>query len=391
MVHKTALMITCLIFKKSAAFLSNPSIHLFKRATFPVYLQNTLDDHINRWCNQPRDVFRSQFQIQKLSLFSSYSSSLGNSDGTTTSSAYALDPYSKKAQQITTCLGLTPTQHSQLVNLAELVVDWNDRINLISRKDCNAAVVFGRHILPSIALKTLLEPDDKSTVDDNDNHESIRKIVDIGTGGGFPGLPLAVVFPQHEFMLVDSVGKKIKVVEAMAEELGLGNVQTHNGRAEEIEIASDDEKFDTVLGRSVTALPKFCFWIQNLLKSSSKNDGKLVYIIGGEVEDIVVKRCIVDIPLNKLIQSKLDFDEFEDGQESISDKRALVLKAKEVKIIAAESGEKDRPQNKRKSTNSKKIKSQRKNKFEQAKGAWSKRDNAVPKERGYENFKRYSS
>mmetsp|Transcript_553 Transcript_553/g.906 ORF Transcript_553/g.906 Transcript_553/m.906 type:complete len:343 (-) Transcript_553:223-1251(-) len=285
---------------------------------------------------------------------------------TTTSSFYALDPESSEAKSITSSLGVTPAQHELLIDLSHLVVEWNDRLNLISRKDCTVNVVFGRHVLPSVALLPLLlklEGKEK------------KKVVDVGTGGGFPGLPLAILFPSVEFTLVDSVGKKLRAVSDMADELSLTNVQTHHGRAELMVDESASlhyQQYDVCVGRSVAALPKFCFWVQDLL---NPDDGKLVYIIGGEVEEVVTLRLEDDVPLDSLIG------------DGASDKRALILTASSVKEVAKESGEKKQrvgvPGTKRKSN------SKRKNR--EARGGWVKRDNAEKKQRGYDDFKRFDS
>ena len=135
----------------------------------------------------------------------------------------------------------------QLGRLGALVRTWNERLNLISRKD--AENLEERHLLHSLTITKVWRPAAGAT------------LADIGTGGGFPGLALAIVYPECEFALVDSVVKKIKAVEAMAEELGLTNVRSLPVRAESIK-----EKFDYVTGRAVTALPKFLGWTRPLLK-----------------------------------------------------------------------------------------------------------------------------
>jgi len=294
-----------------------------------------------------------------------------SSDGTTTTSTsleFALDPNSEEAMNILLRLGVTSTsQQTKLRELASLVVEWNQSINLVSRVDCTKEVVFGRHILPSIALKDLFP---------NDTAAASSNIADVGTGGGFPGLPLAILFPQHDFVMIDSTHKKLKVVQAMADELGLENVRTHHGRVEEM---LPETKFDYVLGRSVAPLPKFCFWVQDLLEETS---GRLLYIIGGEVPANVRIKCERDVPLGDLLQ--------DGGGGGYSDKRALVLTASSVTQIAKESGEKKvvvkNSSNKTTTTTTRNKKKQK-----QAKGNWEKTDNSVPKERGYDNFKRYSS
>ena len=143
--------------------------------------------------------------------------------GAETSLLFALDPDSEEAERLTSRLGLAPAQHSALVRLSHLIVEWNDRINLVSRKDCTPAVVFGRHVLPSLALlKFIVPPPERGEGgddgEDKDGWRRVVRVVDVGTGGGFPGLPLAVACSSSsgpsevEFLLVDSVGKKLAAV-----------------------------------------------------------------------------------------------------------------------------------------------------------------------------------
>mmetsp|Transcript_907 Transcript_907/g.1170 ORF Transcript_907/g.1170 Transcript_907/m.1170 type:complete len:379 (-) Transcript_907:277-1413(-) len=285
----------------------------------------------------------------------------------TTPPLFSLDPVTSEAQHITSQLGITPDQHELLVQLSSLVVSWNKKINLVSRKDCTESVVFGRHILPSIALHSSLLSSSQVSFGNGKN------IVDVGTGGGFPGLPLAVLYPESKFLLVDAVKKKLTVVEDMARELGLENVSVYHGRVEEMAKQEHWGKYDVCLGRSVTSLPKFCFWVQHLLKEQG---GRLVYIIGGEVEDIVEERVTMSVPLNELLRD-----------ESISDKRALILEAVNVTAVAKESGEKPV----KRGTPRKKPKNIIRKGNQRAKGEWAKKDNSVPKQRGYENFKRYDA
>lgn len=299
--------------------------------------------------------------------------SLSMSDEDSTSSiTFSMNPDSEEARLITKRLGISEDSHITLSRHADLVVEWNDRLNLISRKDCNRDVVFGRHILPSLALAAI------------PNFPSKAKIADIGTGGGFPGVPLAIIFPESEFLLVDSVGKKLKAIEEMTNELGLNNVKFHHGRAEEI---VDDpingrkhkNSFDICVGRSVSSMPKFCFWIQDLLKKKPQDEGKLCYIIGGEVEKMVTSRLNGEYELEDLL-----------GFEGASDKRALIMNASDVIKIAKESGEKKQVHGKPQSKSISKMKTDPNDRsFVKSKGAWGSKDNLRPKQRGYESFKRY--
>lgn len=207
-------------------------------------------------------------------------------------------------------------------------------------------------------------------------------VIDVGTGGGFPGLPLAILLPQVNFLLVDSVGKKLRAVEEMVEELGLDNCATYHGRAEEMTDLDPKyrSKFDICVGRSVAALPKFCFWTSDLLK---KDTGSLLYIIGGELEEVVQDSATAEIEISSILG----------GDRIYSDKKVLLFGQSDVKVIADSSGEKKVI---RGLSGSNKKKKRRKDpsgtrKVKLVKGAWSKRDNSVPKQRGAENFRRFSS
>lgn len=142
---------------------------------------------------------------------------------------------------------------AQLGRLGGLVRTWNERLNLISRKD--AENLEERHLLHSLTMTKVLRPADGAT------------LADIGTGGGFPGLVLAIVYPRCEFALIDSVVKKVTAVEAMAGELGLTNVRGLPVRVETVRA-----KFDYVTGRAVTALPVFLDWARPLLKPGNAGE-----------------------------------------------------------------------------------------------------------------------
>jgi 16S rRNA (guanine527-N7)-methyltransferase len=295
-----------------------------------------------------------------------------SSSSSSSSVNFAMDPQSKEARGITSRLGLSSEQHDRLSRLASLVVEWNEKINLVSRRDCREDVVFGRHILPSIALAALADCPFRGS--------SPKRVLDVGTGGGFPGLPLAIAFPDADFCLVDSVGKKLVAVRGMAEELRLPNVRVHHGRAEEmtddiLEGSRHRGAYDVVVGRSVAALPKFCVWIDELIKPTPNDGGgggKLVYIIGGDIEESLLSQARADTPIDALLE-----------REGASDKRILLFDREAVASIASSSGEvkqvrgPGRPKPGVKRGNKK------------AKGAWAKRDNKTAKDRGYDSFKRY--
>lgn len=285
----------------------------------------------------------------------------------------SLDPDSEEAMQIVTNeLHQSEQTLAKLRKLSYLVTEWNDRINLVSRQDCSTSTVFGRHVLPSAAVTQLKREDGSSFL------TRAKRVVDVGTGGGFPGLPLAILYPETSFLLLDSVGKKLMACADMAESLGLSNVKTHHGRAEEL----TGTKFDIVTGRSVTSVPQFCAWVQHLLSE----DGHLLYWIGGgDIPQNVLEKLQQDVSLSELVPVLQS-----------SDKRILVFTAKAVRQIAKESGL--MPTRKiagksvtagRSSFNSNDgNKSQRKPK---TKGEWRRKASDEPKQRGYESFKRYSS
>jgi 16S rRNA (guanine527-N7)-methyltransferase len=160
-----------------------------------------------------------------------------------------------------------PAQLQQLAALDALYKDWNSKINVISRKDIDG--LYEKHVLHSLSIAAVFELPANSTV------------IDIGTGGGFPGIPLAIYFPQVQFHLVDSIGKKLKVVESIAAELGLGNVTVQHTRAEEIK----NRTFDYAVSRAVAPLGEVLRWARPLLKKSTGADPApgLICLKGGDL------------------------------------------------------------------------------------------------------------
>ncbi len=148
---------------------------------------------------------------------------------------------------------LSDLQYKRLKALGELYSDWNAKINVISRKDMEH--FYERHVLHSLAIAKVIQfkPD--------------TQILDVGTGGGFPGVPLAILFPEVSFHLVDSIGKKIKVVQEVSNALELTNLSTEHVRAEQV-----SGQFDFVVSRAVTRLTEFYPWIQNKFNKKSFND-----------------------------------------------------------------------------------------------------------------------
>lgn len=161
---------------------------------------------------------------------------------------------------------LTAQQQQQFNRLPELYTFWNNQINVISRKDIDS--LGERHVLHSLGIAKVME------------FLPGENVLDVGTGGGFPGIPLAILFPETRFHLVDSIGKKIKVVQEVAVALGLKNVRATHLRAEQI-----DEKFDFVVSRAVTQLKDFYPWVKGKFNKTSKNTlpNGILYLKGGEL------------------------------------------------------------------------------------------------------------
>lgn len=163
---------------------------------------------------------------------------------------------------------LSPDQIAKFEKLGDLYKEWNQRINVISRKDID--LLYERHILHSLAIAKVIRFKPQTTV------------LDIGTGGGFPGIPLAIYFPETDFLLVDSIGKKIKVVEEVSSGAGLLNVKARQARAEQI-----PEKFDFVVSRAVTTLDEIGKWVKGKYLKGGFNDldNGLLYLKGGDLTE----------------------------------------------------------------------------------------------------------
>jgi 16S rRNA (guanine527-N7)-methyltransferase len=160
---------------------------------------------------------------------------------------------------------LTPVQIDRFSSLKDLYLDWNSKINVISRKDIDE--IYIRHVLHSMSIAKII------------NFRAGTQIVDVGCGGGFPGIPLAILFPDVRFTLVDSIGKKIQVVNHIASALELKNVKAINDRAENLK-----EKYDFVASRAITAFPKFVLLTRNLIAKKQLNaiPNGIIYLKGGD-------------------------------------------------------------------------------------------------------------
>lgn len=163
---------------------------------------------------------------------------------------------------------LTENQIQQFTQLENLYIEWNEKINVISRKDMES--LYEKHILHSLGIAKVME------------FSPGTRVLDIGTGGGFPGIPLAILFPESQFTLIDSIGKKISVVNAVAEGVGLQNVTAIHERAEKIK-----EKFHFVVSRAVTQMPEFLRWLKGKFEKeqfNTKHNGVL-YLKGGDLAE----------------------------------------------------------------------------------------------------------
>lgn len=163
---------------------------------------------------------------------------------------------------------LTQQQIDQFAALGDLYQEWNEKINVISRKDVDN--FYERHVLHSLGIAKVIQ------------FKKGTRLLDVGCGGGFPGIPLAILFPDCEFHLVDSIGKKIKVVQEVADAIGLTNLKATHSRAEQIK-----DKYDFVISRAVTAMPKFLQWITNKFDKQDKNayPNGVFYLKGGDLKE----------------------------------------------------------------------------------------------------------
>lgn len=163
---------------------------------------------------------------------------------------------------------LTKPQRNQFLQLEILYQDWNQKINVVSRKDIEE--LYLRHVLHSLGIAKIQRFNEGA------------EILDVGTGGGFPGIPLAIMFPKTQFTLVDAIGKKIKVVNKVMEGLQLENVQAHHSRVEDL-----PGQFDFIVSRAVAAMPTFVHWTKGKIKKESVHERKngILYLKGGDLNE----------------------------------------------------------------------------------------------------------
>lgn len=163
---------------------------------------------------------------------------------------------------------LTEKQLQQFTQLETLYKDWNAKINVISRKDIDA--LYTKHVLHSLGIAKVMD------------FKPGAAVMDVGTGGGFPGIPLAILYPETNFYLIDVIAKKIKVVQEVAKALGLDNVKAEQKRAENVE-----EQFDFIVSRAVTNMPDFVKWVRGKVKKDQNHDlpNGILYLKGGDLTE----------------------------------------------------------------------------------------------------------
>jgi 16S rRNA (guanine527-N7)-methyltransferase len=192
----------------------------------------------------------------------------------------------------------TPEQERQLSLLKELYVDWNEKINVISRKDMDNFYL--HHVLHSLTIATRFD------------FKAGMEVMDLGCGGGFPGVPLAILFPEAQFHLVDSIGKKLKVVNEIAEAAGIINITTQHARAEEIK----NRQFDAVVSRAVAPLGSLWHWSRKLIRRAKVAEkgvpNGLICLKGGDLnQEIFESNCKPFVwEINKIFEEEYFEEKF---------------------------------------------------------------------------------
>ena len=187
---------------------------------------------------------------------------------------------------------LSPQQLKQFEALPALYNDWNSKINVVSRKDIDN--LYAHHILHSLAIAKY------ATFTEGD------RVLDAGTGGGFPGVPLAIAYPDVQFTLVDSIGKKLRVIDAICDDIGLKNVRTVHSRLESI-----DGTYDFVVSRAVTRLDVMWQWVNKVIDTNHTRTtpSGLLYLKGGDIQSEIPNNCSIQkIDLNELFNERI-FDD----------------------------------------------------------------------------------
>ena len=189
---------------------------------------------------------------------------------------------------------LSQKQMQEFASLQKIYSEWNEKINVISRKDIDN--LFERHILHSLSIAKFIQ------------FKNATKVMDLGTGGGFPGIPLAILFPDARFHLVDSIGKKLKVIEAVKEEIGLKNVFTFHARAEEMNF-----HYDFVVSRAVAPLTDLLNWTKGKYSTHDHHQIRngLICLKGGDIDaELSVTKNARKIPLTDFFQEEFFKDKF---------------------------------------------------------------------------------
>jgi len=189
---------------------------------------------------------------------------------------------------------LTQQQIQQFSSLPKIYSEWNEKINVISRKDIDN--LYERHILHSLSIAKFIQ------------FKNAAKILDLGTGGGFPGVPLAIMFPESRFHLVDSIGKKLKVVEAVKDEIGLKNIFTFHSRVEQIEF-----QYDFAVSRAVAPLSDLLQWTKGMYFSKNQHTihNGLICLKGGDIDNEISQVSgAKKIPVSSFFQQDFFRDKF---------------------------------------------------------------------------------